>query len=122
MKHALTAAWVLFLFSVPLWMDDLYILHVLIVTGIFIIAAMSLNLLLGYGGDDTLDLGLGSDRGYGGDGNDTIFAKDGSTLDTIDGGDGWDTVERDRSYLMFYLIGGGGRIRYDSAVNCEVYR
>lgn len=42
------------LFSVPLWMTDLYILHVLIVTGIFIIAAMSLNLLLGYTGQLSL--------------------------------------------------------------------
>jgi branched-chain amino acid transport system permease protein len=49
-----TIAWLLFLFSVPLWMTDLYILHVLIVTGIFIIAAMSLNLLLGYTGQLSL--------------------------------------------------------------------
>ena len=31
-------------------MGDPYLLHVLIITGIFIIAAMSLNLLLGYAG------------------------------------------------------------------------
>ena len=49
-----TVAWLIFLFSVPLWMGDLYILHVLIVTGIFIIAAMSLNLLLGYTGQLSL--------------------------------------------------------------------
>ncbi|MCL4765048.1 MAG: branched-chain amino acid ABC transporter permease [Hyphomicrobiaceae bacterium] len=35
-------------------MGDLYILHVLIMTGIFIIAAMSLNLLLGYTGQLSL--------------------------------------------------------------------
>ena len=35
-------------------MDDLYVLHVLIMTGIFIIAAMSLNLLLGYTGQLSL--------------------------------------------------------------------
>ena len=29
--------------TVPLWMTDYYYLHVLITTGIFIIAAMSLN-------------------------------------------------------------------------------
>jgi branched-chain amino acid transport system permease protein len=40
--------------SVPLWMRDLYLLHVLITTGIFIIAAMSLNLLLGYTGQLSL--------------------------------------------------------------------
>ena len=38
----------------PLWLTDLYVLHVLIVTGIFIIAAMSLNLLLGYTGQPSL--------------------------------------------------------------------
>ena len=50
----LTLAWLAFLFSVPLWMGDLYVLHVLIMTGIFIIAAMSLNLLLGYTGQLSL--------------------------------------------------------------------
>ena len=29
------------LFSIPLWIADLYVLHVLVVTGIFIIAAMN---------------------------------------------------------------------------------
>lgn len=54
MKHGLTIAWLLFLASVPLWLDSLYILHVFIMTGIFIIAAMSLNLLLGYTGQLSL--------------------------------------------------------------------
>ena len=54
MKRGATIAWLAFLFSVPLWMGDLYVLHVLIVTGIFIIAAMSLNLLLGYTGQLSL--------------------------------------------------------------------
>ena len=49
-----TYAWLAFLASVPLWLGNLYILHVLIVTGIFIIAAMSLNLLLGYTGQLSL--------------------------------------------------------------------
>ena len=40
--------------SVPLWLTDNYILHILITTGIFIIAAMSLNLLLGYTGQLSL--------------------------------------------------------------------
>jgi branched-chain amino acid transport system permease protein len=53
-KRLLTTAWLLLLFSVPLWMTDLYVLHVLIITGIFIIAAMSLNLLLGYTGQLSL--------------------------------------------------------------------
>lgn len=54
MKRGLTAAWLLLLFSIPLWMTDLYVLHVLIITGIFIIAAMSLNLLLGFTGQLSL--------------------------------------------------------------------
>lgn len=45
---------VLFLASIPLWVDDLYFIHTLITTGIFIIAAMSLNLLLGYTGQLSL--------------------------------------------------------------------
>ena len=54
MRNVFTALWVLFLFSLPLWMDSQYVLHVLIVTGIFIVAAMSLNLLLGYAGQLSL--------------------------------------------------------------------
>lgn len=54
MKKVLTALWMLFLFSIPLWMANLYALHVLVITGIFIIAAMSLNLLLGYTGQLSL--------------------------------------------------------------------
>jgi branched-chain amino acid transport system permease protein len=53
-KRLLTIAWLLLLASVPLWLDNLYVLHVLIMTGIFIIAAMSLNLLLGYTGQLSL--------------------------------------------------------------------
>jgi branched-chain amino acid transport system permease protein len=53
-KPALTIAWLLLLASVPLWLDNLYVLHVLIMMGIFIIAAMSLNLLLGYTGQLSL--------------------------------------------------------------------
>jgi branched-chain amino acid transport system permease protein len=53
-KRNLTIAWLLLLASLPLWLNNLYILHVLIITGIFIIAAMSLNLLLGYTGQLSL--------------------------------------------------------------------
>jgi branched-chain amino acid transport system permease protein len=53
-KRGLTIAWLLLLASIPLWLDNLYVLHVLIITGIFIIAAMSLNLLLGYTGQLSL--------------------------------------------------------------------
>ncbi len=45
---------VLFFASVPFWLGNLYYLHILITTGIFIIAAMSLNLLLGYTGQLSL--------------------------------------------------------------------
>lgn len=45
---------VLFLATVPFWLGNLYYLHILITTGIFIIAAMSLNLLLGYTGQLSL--------------------------------------------------------------------
>ncbi len=54
MRNFLTALWVAFLFSLPLWMDNQYVLHVLVITGIFIIAAISLNLLLGYAGQLSL--------------------------------------------------------------------
>lgn len=45
---------VVLLASVPLWMTDYYVLHVLITTLIFMTAAMSLNLLLGYTGQLSL--------------------------------------------------------------------
>lgn len=54
MRKLLTALWLIFLFSLPLWMVDQYVLHVLVVTGIFIVAAISLNLLLGYAGQLSL--------------------------------------------------------------------
>jgi branched-chain amino acid transport system permease protein len=40
--------------SIPLWGTSFYVLHLLITTTIFIIAAMSLNLLLGYTGQLSL--------------------------------------------------------------------
>ena len=54
MKRTLPLLWIAFLFSIPLWLTNLYVLHVLVITGIFIIAAMSLNLLLGYTGQLSL--------------------------------------------------------------------
>jgi len=53
-KRLATLAGLAALASVPLWLSNLYLLHVLIMTGIFIIAAMSLNLLLGYTGQLSL--------------------------------------------------------------------
>ena len=64
MSKLFTTLWLLFLFSLPLWMGNPYVLHVLVVTGIFIIAAISLNLLLGYAGQLSLGhvafFGIGS--------------------------------------------------------------
>lgn len=40
--------------SVPMWLKDPYLLNAFITTGIFIVAAMSLNLLLGYTGQLSL--------------------------------------------------------------------
>ena len=54
MSRYLGWLFVAILASVPLWLTDFYLLHILITTGIFIIAAMSLNLLLGYTGQLSL--------------------------------------------------------------------
>jgi branched-chain amino acid transport system permease protein len=54
MSRYLSFVFVAALASVPLWLRDFYVLHVLITTGIFIIAAMSLNLLLGFTGQLSL--------------------------------------------------------------------
>ena len=54
MKRILSLFWILVILTVPFWLRDQYLLHVAIMTGIFIIAAMSLNLLLGYTGQLSL--------------------------------------------------------------------
>jgi len=54
MKRLTAAAFLALLVSIPLWVSNLYVLHLLITTGIFTIAAMSLNLLLGYTGQLSL--------------------------------------------------------------------
>ncbi len=54
MNRFLEIGFVLSLATVPFWLGNLYYLHILIQTGIFIIAAMSLNLLLGYTGQLSL--------------------------------------------------------------------
>lgn len=53
-RRALTVVFLAILVSVPWWVTSLYVLHVLIITGIFLIAAMSLNVLLGYTGQLSL--------------------------------------------------------------------
>lgn len=54
MRIALTILAVAALASVPLWLRDPYPLNALITTGIFVIGAMSLNLLLGFTGQLSL--------------------------------------------------------------------
>jgi len=54
MNRWLSWTWLAFLVSLPLWMGNQYYLHILISTGIFAVAAMSLNLLLGYTGQLSL--------------------------------------------------------------------
>jgi branched-chain amino acid transport system permease protein len=54
MSRLLPVLFLAFLATVPLWLQDQYFLHILITTGIFTIAAMSLNLLLGYTGQLSL--------------------------------------------------------------------
>src|SRR5215210_9135129 len=54
MKRLLPWIALLALASVPMWLKDPYLLNAFVTTGIFIIAAMSLNLLLGYTGQLSL--------------------------------------------------------------------
>jgi branched-chain amino acid transport system permease protein len=54
MSRYLGFVFVALLASVPMWLNDFYLLHLMIITGIFIIAAMSLNLLLGFTGQLSL--------------------------------------------------------------------
>ena len=54
MKSGIAILTVVAFASVPLWMRDPYLMNALITTGIFIIGAMSLNLLLGFTGQLSL--------------------------------------------------------------------
>lgn len=54
MKRAISWIFLLAVTALPILWQDPYVLHTLIITGIFIIAAMSLNLLLGYTGQLSL--------------------------------------------------------------------
>lgn len=54
MRIVVTILAVAALASVPLWLRDPYLLNALITTGIFVIGAMSLNLLLGFTGQLSL--------------------------------------------------------------------
>ena len=54
MKQVLTVICLAFFVSVPTWLTDPYLLNALITTGIFIIGALSLNLLLGFTGQLSL--------------------------------------------------------------------
>jgi branched-chain amino acid transport system permease protein len=54
MRRLVPLLFIAIMLSVPLWLTDAYFLHILVTTGIFTIAAMSLNLLLGYTGQLSL--------------------------------------------------------------------
>jgi branched-chain amino acid transport system permease protein len=54
MRIAITGLTIAALASVPLWLRDPYLMNALITSGIFIIGAMSLNLLLGFTGQLSL--------------------------------------------------------------------
>jgi branched-chain amino acid transport system permease protein len=54
MKQLASLLVLIFFASVPLWLHDQYLLHTIVVAGIFTLAAMSLNLLLGYTGQLSL--------------------------------------------------------------------
>ncbi len=54
MKNLWTWLFAGILLTVPFWLQDQYFLHIVITTGIFIIGAMSLNLLLGFTGQLSL--------------------------------------------------------------------
>lgn len=54
MRRVVALACLAFFASVPIWLNDPYLLNALITTGIFIIGAMSLNLLLGFTGQLSL--------------------------------------------------------------------
>ena len=54
MRHLRTCLLMGIFLPIPLWLHDQYFLHILITTGIFIIGAMSLNLLLGFTGQLSL--------------------------------------------------------------------
>lgn len=54
MRRLLPYVTLLFFATVPLWLKDQYYLNALVIAGIFTLAAMSLNLLLGYTGQLSL--------------------------------------------------------------------
>jgi branched-chain amino acid transport system permease protein len=54
MRRLLSCVSLAIFVSIPLWLQDPYLLNTFIITGILIIAAMSLNLLLGYTGQLSL--------------------------------------------------------------------
>jgi len=72
------------------------------------------DLLLGAGGNDVLIAGLGTDTAFGGEGDDVFLFTDpellgaatDSTMDTLDGGIGFDT--------LYLALGGAQRALYES--------
>jgi Ca2+-binding RTX toxin-like protein len=77
------------------------------------------DILAGRAGNDTIDGGAGADMLFGDEGHDLLLAKDGAYGDRLDGGDGWDTAERDRSALIWRIDGARSA---DSVIWCETVR
>jgi uncharacterized delta-60 repeat protein len=62
------------------------------------------DILRGSDGNDYLNGGPGADQVFGDAGNDQVFGVDGA-IDSIDGGDGFDRVKRDRGDLLSHTEG-----------------
>ena len=59
--------------------------------------------IFGGSGNDTLEGDAGNDQLYGQDGNDTLLGQDGQ-MDTLDGGNGTDTAQRDNTSSVKDLV------------------
>ncbi len=69
-----------------------------------IVGTSGIDVINGYGGNDTIDANHGADQVYGGAGNDTIYGNIG--LDTLYGQSGDDTINGDENIDTIY--GGSG--------------
>ncbi|MBI4579875.1 MAG: hypothetical protein HY718_09245, partial [Planctomycetes bacterium] len=73
--------------------------------GLFVLEDTGLNRVLGGANDDLLFGGTGLDFLYGNGGNDTLFRKDGTTFESLDGGqagDEWKAYARETNKAWYY--------------------